>query len=334
MPIYRCNACGFIGEDTAASAGAHRPCAKCGTVSTLFATTFYVQKLVERYLAARRELEALKSAAANPDEESSPAPDTSHAPGQLTPDELGNTALLATEAQHQPLRDWFNARHIGATFNLDAVDTTGYFDEAAREISRHHELLEGLLEHVRWAYRRDSSWINVELARREPADRETILAFCRQLYGHTLFSRYTLRKQTQVLGLGIQPAQAVRDFFMGAWLEWHALDTLLRQCVAKRRGFSCARNMTLALQNGEMRELDVAVLLDGRTLIIVECKTGEFRADIDKYTKLRKRLGLDRTQFIICNPDLPNDQLDGLGSMYELTFVNLRTLPSHLEIMI
>ena len=72
----------------------------------------------------------------------------------------------------------------------------------------------------------------------------------------------------------------------------------------------------------------------GRTLFVIECKTGEFRADIDKYTKLRKQLGLDATQFIICNPDLPDDQLAGLGKMYGLSFVNLQTLRSHLECVV
>lgn len=334
MPIYRCNACGFIGEDNAAPPGGSQPCAKCGTASTLFAAPFYVQKLVERYLATRRELEVLRNAAANPEEESSPAPDSSGTPARLAAEDLGNTALLATAAQHQPLHDWFAAKQIGATFDLDAVDTTGYFDEAAREIGAHHEVLDGLMEQVRFAYRKEFTWINIELGKREPAAREQILAFCRQLYGHTLFSHYSFRKQTQVLNLGIQPAPVVRDFFMGAWLEWQALGTLLHLCVTKQRDFSCARNVTLALQNAGKRELDVVALLGGRTPLVIECKTGEFRADIDKYAKLRKRLGLDRSQFILYNPNLPDDQLNGLGSMYELTFVNLRTLRPHLEIMI
>ncbi|MFT3907357.1 MAG: hypothetical protein QM718_13740 [Steroidobacteraceae bacterium] len=334
MPIYRCAACGFIGEDTTRAAGGQLPCAKCGTANTLFAAPFYVQKLVERYMATRRELETLKLAAANPEEESASANDNLPASGMPGLDELNNTALLATEAQHQPLRDWFKARQIEAMFTYDAVDTTGYFDEAAREIGEHHGTLDGLMEQIRYAYRREFSWLNVDLARRDPQDRERILAFCRQLYSHTLFSRYSFKKQTQMLGLGIQPAPVVRNFFQGTWLEWYALGTLLQMCVAKKRDFSCARNAILTLQNSEARELDVAVLLKGRTLVVVECKTGEFRAELAKYTKLRQRLGLDRTQFIICNPELPDDQLAGLGKMYELTFVNLGALRPHLEIMI
>lgn len=334
MPIYRCTACGFVGEDSALAAGESLPCARCGNPSTLYAAPFYVQKLVERYLATRRELDALKQAVANPEEESSPEANQGQASSPLDPDQFANTALLATEAQHRPLRDWFAARQIGATFALDAVDTTGYFDEAAREIGEHHAALDALMEQVRYAYRREFSWINVDLGKRDAADRERILGFCRQLYSHTLFTRYTYKKQTQVLGLGIQPAPVVREFFLGAWLEWYALGALLQLCASKQRAFSCARNVTLALQNDEKRELDVAFLIAGRTLLVIECKTGEFRADIGKYAKLRQRLGLDRTQFILCNPDLPDDQLAGLGGMYGLTFANLGTLRSHLEIMI
>jgi hypothetical protein len=331
MPIYRCNNCGLVGEDAFATAGEKLPCAKCATPSTLFAAPFYVQKLLERYLAARRELDTLKTALADTEEESSPTEATPPPAGQVSADELGNTMLLATEAQHQPLRDWFGARQIGATFALEAVDTTGYFDEAAQEIAGHHEALEALLDQIRFAYRKEFSWIEVDLTKRDKPTREGILGFCRQLYSNTLFSRYSFKKQENLLSLGIQPAPIVREFFMGAWLEWHALTTLLQVCVAKKLEFSCARNVVLAMQNAEKRELDVAVLLAGRTLVVIECKTGEFRADIAKYTRLRQRLGVERAQFIICSPDLPDDQLAGLGSMYDLTFVNLRTLRSHLE---
>jgi len=333
MPIYRCTACGFIAEDSGPP-GSKLPCGKCGAPSTLFATPFYVQKLVERYQASRRELDALKLAVASPEEESPPTTEDQPFAGSLRLDELSNTDLLATETQHQPLHDWFRARQIAATFTLDAVDTTGFFDEAARAIGDGHDLLDGLLEQIRFAYRKEYSWLNVDLSKHDPAARERILAFCRQLYGYTLFGRYFFKKQTQLLGLGIQPAPVVRNFFLGAWLEWFALGSLLQLCVTKQKNFSCARNVSLALQNGETRELDVAVLLGGRTLFVIECKTGEFRADIDKYTKLRKQLGLDATQFILCNPDLPDDQLAGFGKMYGLSFVNLQTLRSHLKCVV
>jgi hypothetical protein len=129
MSIYRCSSCGFIAEAVAA-AGEKLPCGKCGTSSTLFSTTFYVQKLVERYLAVRRELEAFKQTMADADGETSVAEQQSAAAGLLNADDLNNTDLLATDAQHKPLRDWFGARRIETT--VDASWTSPRWSAVAR----------------------------------------------------------------------------------------------------------------------------------------------------------------------------------------------------------
>jgi hypothetical protein len=297
----------------------------------LFATAFYVERLTERYLAARRELETLKVAINNPAEESSPD-DAATAPAALQLDDLHNSNQLATEAQHKALRDWFAARQLATTHDLNAVDTTGFFDEAAREIGDHYKALSGLVEQIRFAYRKEIAWLNVDLSQYDPLVRQNVLGFCRELYAHTLFARYTFKQQTKTLGLGIQPAKAVRAFFTGGWLEWYVLTTLLSLCMKHGREFSCARGMVISMQNGETRELDVAALVSGRTMLVIECKTGEFRSEIEKYVQLRKRLAVDRTQFIVCNPELTDEQAAGLGAMYGLTFVNLASLRAHLTV--
>jgi hypothetical protein len=136
------------------------------------------------------------------------------------------------------------------------------------------------------------------------------------------------------MGLVRQPAPAVRRFFEGIWLEWYVFVRLLSLCLERNREFSCARTVKLGFQNEESRELDVAFLIGKRFPIIVECKSGEFRGEIDKYLKLRRSLGIDKTQFIICNPDLTVEQATGLTAMYELTFVNLVSLKTHFEIIV
>ncbi len=65
--------------------------------------------------------------------------------------------------------------------------------------------------------------------------------------------------------------------------------------------------------------------------ICIECKSGEFRQDIEKYLKLKRRLGIERSRFIVCATDLTDEQAVGLNSMYELTFVNLSSLKTHLQ---
>jgi hypothetical protein len=336
MSIYRCNNCGFVCEDQLAVAGAKVSCEKCGISNVYFATAFYVQKLVERYLAARRELEALQQMAESPDAEvpTSSAVVPESALKLRFHDDLQNTSVLATAAQHQPLQDWFASKHIKASFDFSLVDTTGFFDEMAKEIGDHYEILSGPIEQVRYAYRRGFSWLNLDLSEKSPEDSQAINAFFRRLYSHTFFSHYAYRKQHKMLGLAMQPAQAVRSFFEGGWLEWYAFMCLLSRCVERGREFSCARSVKIEFQNEEMRELDVAFLLDARFPIFIECKSGEFRGDLEKYVKLRRYLGIDRSQFIICSTELNVEQVAGLTAMYGLTFVNLDTLKTHIQAVV
>jgi hypothetical protein len=126
----------------------------------------------------------------------------------------------------------------------------------------------------------------------------------------------------------------VRQFFEGGWLEWFAFVELLEQVKAKKRTISCARDVKVIFPNEDLHEIDVMALVDGQVPIYIECKTGEFRRDIDKFLKLKKRLGLTRHQFIVCASDLSDEQAAGLSAMYELTFANLTTLAAKLQALL
>lgn len=327
MPVYRCNQCGLIAEELNQPPGTQIPCGKCQTTVTLLAATFFMERLMDRYLALRRELQALKQ-----QEEELEAPEADAPPTipLLLKDQMQSTLLLANEAQHKPLLDWFSARQIKTRPDFSLVDTTGFFDEAASIIGRQYTLLAGPIEQVRYAYRQNWSWVNIELGGRSPQEMHQIRSALRQLYSHTFFARFTYQKQKNAIGLVLQEAVAIRRFFEGGWLEWWAFMMLLEHCLDRGITFSCARGLLLEFRNEEVRELDLAFLLNGKQLVIVECKSGEFRPELAKYEKLRKTLGLHNDQFLICSPDLDENQAAGLNAMYGLTFVNLQTFGQHL----
>jgi hypothetical protein len=129
----------------------------------------------------------------------------------------------------------------------------------------------------------------------------------------------------------VQSSPLIQNFFAGEWLEWFALMQILSLCRERNIPFSCARNLSVVFANEDLHELDVFFLLNGKTSICIECKTGEFRQSIDKFGTLRKRLGLAKEQFIVCALGLPEDQATGLSSMYDLTFVNERGLLPHVS---
>lgn len=338
MPIYRCNQCGFISEESTTPVGSQMPCARCGAASTVFGTVFYVEKLLERYFAAMRELKALQQTEEAPHttaiEAAAPTQEgTAHsdAPSALQDVNLHNTSLLATEQQHAPLRDWFAARHIDARFDHALVDTSGFFDDAARMVGSNYALYGELMDRVRYAYRKSHSWVNLELGQLAQKDAQAINALCRQLYSHTFFARYHYQKPEKIVRLTLQTAPAVRQFFDGGWLEWYAFMALIDHLQQRGQGFSCARGVKVVFPNEDLHELDVLCLPTDQAPICIECKSGEFRRDIDKYLRLRKRLGLEKSRFILCAADLTEEQAAGLSAMYDLSFVNLQTLAGHLQ---
>ncbi|MFZ3141847.1 hypothetical protein [Polaromonas sp.] len=330
MPIYRCNQCGFISEDTSAPIGSKLPCARCSAASTVYDTVFYVEKLLERYVAALREVKALQQNDPAPEAPAAQQAAPEPAPPALLDADMRNTKLLATPEQHAPLQAWFQSRQIEARFEHALVDTSGFFDDAACLIGDGYALFGELMERVCFAYRKSHSGVNLELGNLSQKDAQAINQLCRQLYSHTFFARYHYQKPEKIVRLTLQAAPAMRQFFDGGWLEWYAFIELLKQTQAHGQAFSCARGVKVVFPNEDLHELDVVCLPQGQAPVVIECKSGEFRRDIDKYLRLRKRLGIERSRFIICAADLTQEQASGLSAMYELSFVNLPMLALHL----
>lgn len=328
MPVYRCHQCGFISEETNIAVGDKIPCGRCGTASTVYGTVFYVEKLLERYVAALREIKALQQSNAT-EAPASAAPEAPTAPLKIA--DIHNTTLFATATQHAPLQTWFQSHQIEARFDYAQVDTSGFFDDAASMIGEDYALFGELVGRVCFAYRKSHSNVNLELANLSQKDAQAINQLCRQFYSQTLFARYHYQKPEKIIRLTLQTAPAVRQFFNGGWLEWYAFMALLHQLHKSKKQFSCARSVKVVFPNEDLHELDVVCLPDGQLPLIIECKSGEFRQDIDKYLRLRKRLGIPRNRFIICAADLTQEQANGLSTMYELTFVNLENLQTQLH---
>ncbi|AVP58305.1 zinc ribbon domain-containing protein [Pulveribacter suum] len=330
MPIYRCNQCGFVSEDAQTPVNAQTACGRCGTPSRVYGTVFFVEELVKRLAAATRELHALRPAAPGPAPQAPEVqPATAAAPAARQA--LANVPGLATAEQHAPLKAWFAARQIEVQLDPAHVDTSGFFDDAALLLGSNQALFAELIERVRFAYRKSHSWINLELATLAQKDAQAINQLCRRLYEHTFFARYHYQKPEKIVRLTLQPATAIRQFFEGGWLEWYALMTLLGQASGHAGGVSCARSAKVVFPNEDLHELDVIALPAGQEPICIECKSGEFRRDIDKYLRLKKRLGLERGRFVICSAELTDEQAAGLSAMYELSFVNLQTLGPHVQ---
>lgn len=321
MAISRCNKCGSLAEHDSELVGSKQQCANCGTEVDVYDATFFVGRLLDRYFAMQQELNQLRAAS------SSAQPGTT-SPSPL-PFDIHNTDHFSSEVQHKAILDWLRGRSIGATINGGAVDTTGFFDEAAVAIGSDRELLGHVCDRIRGAQLREVNSAIIHVDNRSDEESRALEAFARKLHHWSLVTRYFVNKPEQNIRLILQSAPAVKRFFAGEWLEWFSLMTVLRICKERGIDFSCARNLTLSLPGDEKRELDVFFLLRNSQPLYIECKSGEFRQDIAKYVALRTRLNIDPRYFIVCVADMDREHAKGLRAMHDMTFVNTETLAEH-----
>jgi len=321
MAISRCNSCGTLTEHEREMVGTQMSCVRCETSSPIYDTVYFLSKLFDHYFSQRNELKTLRAAA--------PAATPQHTEVADTPFNIHNSDLLSSEAQHKPIIDWLRSKSISATINMDAVDTTGFFDEAAVAIGNDFDLLGEICERIRFAQLKEYTSTLLHLDKKTAGDAKELESFARKLHDYSLLGRCIVNREEKSIRLVLQNAPSVRRFFCGEWLEWYALMVCLRICQERKVEFSCARNLVIELQPGERREMDVFFLLNKTRPLYIECKTGEFRQDLDKYISLRKRLNIESKYFILCIADIDMEQAKGLSAMHGMTFVNVQNLGQH-----
>ncbi len=329
MAIIRCNKCALLQEQPENLAGKKISCPRCGNATTVYPTLFYIEKLLDRYFVVQKELVSLR--ASNGAATETTAVPAVAEPSPLADIDLGNTDQLASEVQHGPIYDWFHKRQIKVQANMRSVDTSGFFDEVAEAIGANLDILREVLERIRWSQQKEHASTLIHLDKKTPEEASVISGFCQNLYDFSFVAKCFHNKPEKNIRLVLQTAPAIRHFFNGEWLEWHALMTSLRYAKERGRRFSCGRGLHIELQNGDTHELDVFVLIDGQIPICIECKSGEFRQNIDHYLTMKKRLGITSNHFVMCVAGLSDENAKAFTAMYDLAFTNERSLANQLS---
>ena len=211
------------------------------------------------------------------------------------------------------------------------MDTTGFFDEVAVQLGDGYETLKSVSNQIRSAQRRGFSAAKLPLSGSSESELAALTSFCRGLHQYSFVAKYFYQKEERTAWLTLQTAPEIVKFFNGEWLEWYVFMKLLALFRERRIPVACLRNPVVAFPNEDGHELDVFFLVDNRIPICIECKTGEFRRDIDKYTRLAKRLNLGKDQFLICATGLDERQIQGFNSMYGVTFANEKNFLDHVR---
>ena len=151
------------------------------------------------------------------------------------------------------------------------------------------------------------------------------------LYNYSFITRYHFQKKDKIVYLTLQEIPRIKSFFNGLWMEWFVLIKLLTLFTENHMTPAIARGINISFNKNNTNELDIFFLNSQGEPVCIECKTGEFRQDLNKYFSLQKKLNIKKENFILCVFGLSDEQTHGLTSMYEITLVNESTLIKHIE---
>ena len=330
MAVFFCGKCGHVREVASDHVGQSVGCPRCKEAGAVHDTVRLLERVIGEYRAQRTELRELRGKLAPAQEPGPPDVDRPALPDI----DLHDTDALSDPRQYQPILAWFEQRRIQLEPDHRAMDTTGFFDEVAVRLGDGYETLKLVSNQIRFAQRKGFSAAKLTLSRSLEDEIATITSFCRELHEYSFVAKYFYDKDERTAWLTLQTAPQIVRFFNGEWLEWYVFMKLLAFLRERRVPVACLRNPVVTFPNEDVHELDVFVLVDKRIPLCIECKTGEFRQDIDKYTRLVKRLNLDKGQFLVCATGLDEKQIQGFNSMYEVTFANEKTLLDHVRLVV
>ena len=244
---------------------------------------------------------------------------------------VNKTKEFTKKNQYISIINWFKEKNIQTDIDVSNIDTTGFFDEIAEYLGENYKILKPLIDKIRYIQNHDYSHIKFDISNKTPNDIRVITSFCNQLYKYSFISRYYYDKKLKIVRLNLQQVPKIKAFFNGIWMEWFILIKVLKLFKEFKIDASIMRSIKIIKSNEQENELDIFILTKDNRPIYIECKTGEFREDINKYLRLQKILSISKEDFIICILDLDNSFLDGLTSMYELKFINENYLIKYLE---
>ena len=327
MAVFLCGRCGHVREVANDHIGRSVDCPRCKQTGAIHDTVKVLERLIGVCRAQSKELRELRAELAPVDSNQLASVEQS----PLADIDIHDTTALADPRQFGPILAWFEQRGIRVEANPHAMDTSGFLDEVAMQLGDRYETLMLVSDRIRYVQKKGYSNVKLTLSRRSQKEIGAITQFCRDLHQYSLVAKYFHHKNDKIVRLTLQTAPEIVNFFNGEWLEWYVFMKLLAHFRERGTPAACLRNPVVTFPNEDLHELDVFFLVDNGIPLCIECKTGEFRQDIDKYTRLARRLSLDKEQFLICATGLDEKHIRGFNSMYGVTFANERNFLEHVQ---
>lgn len=327
MAVFRCNECAYLQEVPAKHIGKAAKCPHCQQEGTIYDTVSFIEKILEKYSIQEKRLREIQEQL-QPNKQKNSA---GAAKKSLEEIDIYHTDALKSDEQYGPVLKWFEQQQIAVEFDPKSVDTTGFFDEIAVALGTNYDTLKEVVDQIKYVQKKGYLDVKLNLGKKSQEQIKQITAFCRNLLNYSFVAKYFYQKENRIIRLKLQTIPAIVNFFNGEWMEWLIFMRLLEFLQKTKLPFSCLRSASITFPNKDVHEIDIFFLINNSIPVCIECKSGQFQQYIDKYLTLRKRMHLNKENFLLCIIDLSQKQCEGLTGMHELTFVNESNFVAHLE---
>ena len=246
--------------------------------------------------------------------------------------DIHNTDMMTKQEHYEPIVQWLKMKNFVAEVDEIAMDTSGFFDEIAVELGDNYELFKIVSNNIKRRQQNGKDRAYIELSNYSSNEIGQLKKFCQQLYDYSFVAKYfyNAKANEKKITLQLQSATKIVNFFNGEWLEWYAFMKIAALCHEKNIKFSCTRNMVINLPGESKYEVDVFFLINN-TPLFIECKSGEYREFIDKYSRLRRKLFIPKPYFLMLTSGVDDEHVKGLTAMFDITFVNERNFLDYVD---
>jgi len=327
MALLFCGKCNHTQEVDKKYINKKVKCPKCEYIITVHDTVFLFNNLVQKYHELNNKLKNSKIKIDKLENLNFDIIENN----SIEDIDINNTKILMHEDRYLPIIEWFNNQNIEVTINKESVDTTGFFDEVALLIGDNYNILHDIMNQIKYIQNKNYDTVKVKLSNKNNKEITELLNIFKEMYDYSFISRYSHHKKDKTLYLGIQNIPKIKSFFNGIWMEWYILMKILKLFKELKIESSSMRNLEIKFKDNSLNEIDIFFLTRNNIPIYIECKSGEFRKDIDKYLRLKKNLNIEKENFILCIFGLDEKHAQGLTSMYDISFFNEASLIDYIK---
>jgi hypothetical protein len=151
--------------------------------------------------------------------------------------------------------------------------------------------------------------------------------FCTLLKTHGFLSSYQyVRAGRKIYAAPSRKGNAI-NFLSGAWFERFVHLRIRKLLLNHEQKFENMANTIISLSSQDDFELDLLYWVEGKpSPLWIECKTGDYKDSLDKYSKFRKTLNVPKQNAILVVLGISDERASHLTNSHDITIVNEQAL--------